>query len=496
MKLKEKLWISCTMVMFSYLLLGQTSYAEYGTTTATRIQREEHSESISVHTENSTTQTTESSTHIGVGVPSINISIPNIVIDKETLSKIDVQRRNALASYKATYSKTEDRHFQEHGYLARIKKGKKWGIVGTDGQLTMDPTYKILIPKENGVLYVGNKKKELSYVDGNNNPVTYEKKSEDALIPFKEKGLYGFKDSKGHIVIKPVYKRIVTEFSEGIAFVITAGGHQIAINTEGTEIFNAPYEVVMPFQYGVAEYRRSVNTFKGSTFLSSIISNIIYDTETDRFNSYTPVYNGIKRGYLNHEGEIVIDSKNDVVYPMTPYGTIVQNNGLTSFITADGQVLIPPGHYTVGSIHITDGYLVLRDDFSKKYGVFELIYGKQVVPFLYDDIQLLGQNRFIAKHNYATYLVDSTNGRLIATLPVNQKAVPFDDGEYTWIFMGSSNFAIIDSEGHIVFRDSDITDAGPFKHGYSPVKKNKKWGVIDTKGTWIIEPQYDDVEIL
>lgn len=163
------------------------------------------------------------------------------------------------------------------------------------------------------------------------------------MIPFKEKGLYGFKDSKGHIVIKPVYKRIVTEFSEGIAFVITAGGHQIAINTEGTEIFNAPYEVVMPFQYGVAEYRRSVNTFKGSTFLSSIISNIIYDTETDRFNSYTPVYNGIKRGYLNHEGEIVIDSKNDVVYPMTPYGTIVQNNGLTSFITADGQVLIPPG---------------------------------------------------------------------------------------------------------------------------------------------------------
>ena len=93
-------------------------------------------------------------------------------------------------------------------------------------------------------------------------------------------------------------------------------------------------------------------------------------------------------------------------------------------------------------------------------------------------------------------MVDSTNGRLIATLPVNQKAIPFDDGEYTWIFMGSSNFAIIDSEGHIVFRDSDITDAGPFKHGYSPVKKNKKWGVIDTKGTWIIEPQYDDVEIL
>ena len=35
----------------------------------------------------------------------------------------------------------------------------------------------------------------------------------------------------------------------------------------------------------------------------------------------------VKRGYLDRNGNIVIDSKNDAVWPMTEHGTLVKNEG-------------------------------------------------------------------------------------------------------------------------------------------------------------------------
>ncbi|MBP6922840.1 MAG: WG repeat-containing protein [Veillonella sp.] len=35
-----------------------------------------------------------------------------------------------------------------------------------------------------------------------------------------------------------------------------------------------------------------------------------------------------------------------------------------------------------------------------------------------------------------------------------------------------------------------------FNHGYSPVKSNGKWGIMDKDGKWYVEPTYEDIVIL
>ena len=36
--------------------------------------------------------------------------------------------------------------------------------------------------------------------------------------------------------------------------------------------------------------------------------------------------------------------------------------------------------------------------------------------------------------------------------------------------------------------------ARAFKNGFAAVKQGEKWGFIDTKGNWVIEPGYDSVK--
>ena len=36
----------------------------------------------------------------------------------------------------------------------------------------------------------------------------------------------------------------------------------------------------------------------------------------------------------------------------------------------------------------------------------------------------------------------------------------------------------------------------PVKHGFAPVKSQGKWGIVNLRGEWVVQPQYEDIEIL
>lgn len=133
------------------------------------------------------------------------------------------------------------------------------------------------------------------------------------------------------MLIAPRYKAVLAGFSEGIAFVKTMKGEKIAIDENGRALFKIPYDGICPYKYGVAEYRRRVNTFSGKSFLGILAADAINPQKGEDFDNYHTAYNGIKRGYIDQEGHIVIDSRNDEVYPMTPYGTIVKKTGSQPF---------------------------------------------------------------------------------------------------------------------------------------------------------------------
>ena len=35
----------------------------------------------------------------------------------------------------------------------------------------------------------------------------------------------------------------------------------------------------------------------------------------------------------------------------------------------------------------------------------------------------------------------------------------------------------------------------PVKHGFAPVKSQGKWGIVNLRGEWVVQPQYEDIEI-
>lgn len=486
---------SKTVLMTLMLLaLSATAGAEKGVESYTHIHREQRHESISVTEEK--TQSTSSTTSKGTYVkgPDMN-SVAIIIADAVDLTiPNDWKTPKELPSYREKRTR-EINHFYEHGALAVIKDGKKWGIVDIHGKISLPPTYKILRPQKDGLFLAGDKEKNLQYINKDGQSIAAP--TRQGPIPYKEQGLYGFKNPDGTVLISPRYKSILTYFQDGIAFVKTMKGEKIAINESGKALFAVPYDQIFAYEHGVAEYRRKVSTANSKNYLAVTLGGLLSGKEQTDF-SYHREFSGIKRGFINKEGQIVIDSKNDRVWPMTEYGALVKNDGRLSFVSPDGVTLIPPAYMTPGSMSRRDGLLALQDEGVKKYGVFRMETGEQLIDFIYEDISFLGFHRAYIKEGNKRQLIDVYTGRILADLPVKSKVIPFNDEEITWVYRTGEYYAIIDTDGNIIYEDTKdhLQDVSEFRHGYCVAKKGKKWGIMKADGTWLIPPTYDDANML
>ncbi len=411
---------------------------------------------------------------------------------------------NTMAAQQA--NSYRDRDFFDHGVLARVQKGGKWGVVDTTGKVTLEPTYKELRPAVHGYFATDDGKKGIRilnrYGKEERIPFTQEEldstaaEKEKVLLAFREKNRYGFKNYKGEVIIPATFKEIIVDFSENRAFVKNEKGKKVAIDSTGKELFEAPYDILGPYSNGLAEYQRKVSGFNAFGFLGFVASGIfsnVFDSAVG--GGFT--YDGIKRGYIDRDGKIIIDSKMDQVYPMTPYGTAVKNKGKVAFLNRAGEPVIPYGDYEVGSIDEINGLLSLKDKATKKYGVFNVTDGSQVVPFGYDRVEFLGSNRMTMTKDKKTYLVDMKTGNSIKVFDESTKFGPFTTDDFAWI-KSNDTYSVIDLQGEMTYKGHEglIDEVGLFHNGYSPVKVSGKWGIMDTQGKFILDFKYDRVDIL
>ena len=181
-------------------------------------------------------------------------------------------------------------------------------------------------------------------------------------------------------MIEPQFKEVYTKFSEDRAFVKNTNGKTIAIDGSGNPLFEVPSNDVDEYKNGLAEYRRHISKFNLGGFLSMAVGiglssqgGIYYG------DAWNPVYDGVKRGYIDRSGNIVIDSKNDAVWPMTAYGTLVKNQGKLGFMNRKGNYIIQPGNYDAGEVDNINALLVLINKDNGNAGIFNLETGKQVI---------------------------------------------------------------------------------------------------------------------
>ena len=444
------------------------------TSTSTRVTREQHTTTTSTSTVRTESSSSTKSTKASVGVMT-----PQKIEERSALSgyiAADVASalnpyRNApksLKSGKGTTFKNDE--VLEHGVLAAMKQGGKWGVIRPDGTVAIEPKYKEIKDvdyKTGNVLAQVDKKTdtwvtpkgvEISEEEALKERVKQEATQEyasDSYVEFKEKGKYGFKTTDDKVVIAPQFRQIVTGFSEDRAFVKNAKGKIVAIDGTGKELFNAPSKEVYRYRNGLAEYRRSVSGFNlgglvGGFIVGGILGGALLGGQHYHVGGFA--YDGAKRGYIDRSGKM--DKLN--------------------------------------------GLLALRDNKTEKWGIFDVSTGKQVVTFKYDSISFAGTDRLVVVKDHVKNLIDMNSGKSLYSAQTEATIEPFNNDTVTWVHTGKEGYTIIDNNGHILFKDTNkiIEDAKSFNHGFSSVKSKGKWGIMNSKGEWLVQPTYDAVNVL
>ena len=80
-----------------------------------------------------------------------------------------------------------------------------------------------------------------------------------------------------------------------------------AINSQGQLLYLLPYDRVFPFQNGLAEYQRDVSGFNWASVLG-IVGAVHFGLGYDPQTNGPLTRDGVKRGYIDRSGQIVIDS--------------------------------------------------------------------------------------------------------------------------------------------------------------------------------------------
>ena len=522
---KKSLLVACVLAAMSTSALAASTSnttvtnTDTANSTSTRVTREQHTTSASTNTwKTEETRKTTTSASVGVMTPQ-KIEERSAMAGYIAADISDVLNpyRDAPKSLKSGKGMTfKNDEVLEHGVLASVKQGGKWGVIRPDGSVAIEPKYKEIRDvdyKTGNVLAQVDKKTETwvtpkgmeiseeeALKDRIKHEVTQEYES-DTFVEFKEKGKYGFKTADDKVVIAPQFRQVLTGFSEDRAFVKNAKGKIVAIDGTGKELFVAPSKEVYGYRNGLAEYRRSVSGFNlgglvGGFIVGGIVGGALLGGHHYHVGGF--VYDGAKRGYIDRSGNIVIDSKKDKVWPMTSYGTVIKDSGKLYFVNRKGEIVIQPGDFDAGEMDKFNGLLALKDNSTDKWGVFDVSTGKQVVSFKYDSISFAGTDRIVVVKDHVKNLIDMSTGKSLYSAQTEATIEPFNSDTVTWVHTGKDSYTIIDNDGHVLFRDTNkvIEDVKSFNHGFSSVKSKGKWGIMNTKGEWIVQPTYEDVNIL
>ncbi|MCH5324388.1 MAG: WG repeat-containing protein [Eubacterium sp.] len=264
-------------------------------------------------------------------------------------------------------------------------------------------------------------------------------------------GGYGYADIYG--TVYGDYKRITAFSDDGYAAVLKDDGKYYCIDTEFNELFSSEYEFLAP-QNGYALYYDVESGRLGYLDMDgNIAQSAIYDTATDFYSDGYAVVHDSASGKL-----LVVDKE---------FNTVMTAED----ISTDGSVS------NIGAKEHHTGY-----DF---YGVKEHYekYARMVDGELFECGLLFSGS--VGRDKYGNYI---QFGRGIDLDEYSNSALVTDDPDSIYT-SGSLRYIAKLSDGSYGIIASVGEDNG---YGFTI---NKKYGIIDLNGEFIIPPEYDDITV-
>lgn len=159
------------------------------------------------------------------------------------------------------------------------------------------------------------------------------------------------------------------------------------------------------------------------------------------------------------------------------------------FRREDGTVIAPNIYRYVGQF--SNGYCkVMLDD--TLVGVIDTA-GRHIVPCLYDDVSLPSEGRVLVYKN-GLYGFSDLKGNLVVPLQYVE-AGDFKEGLAPVLLVIDSFFTactFIDTAGRQPF-SQQYDNVQPFSHGFAPVRKYERWGVIDHSGREVLTTMFEQM---
>ena len=271
---------------------------------------------------------------------------------------------------------------------AKARKGKNWGVIDRSGR--------VIIPFEYG--YLG------EFSDG---MIVFTN-----LVPVAFSGpiRYGFLNSQGQVIVEPKYQA-VTSYYQGIAEVMDDDENLGLVDKEGNMVLDCLYSFI-GISFDDIWFQEMIH-YPNRPFLDGGIydqfvlmdgyglEEFLEDTNTDHIkkmklltgvtrNSYSPLIpvlpNDKKWGFVDYDGNIVIECIYDEVKPFCEGLAAVKVNGKWGYINDRGRVVIPIQYANADSF--SEGLAavnMVQDRLFKRYGFINK-EGKLVIGHEFTDV--------------------------------------------------------------------------------------------------------------
>lgn len=288
----------------------------------------------------------------------------------------------------------------------------------------------------------------------------------EGLYPIIQNGRYGYINTKGEIVISPQFEK-AAQFREGLAYAESDGKYGF-IDPKGKWVIPAMYDV------NPNAPRFFALTIFGTSFFNEGMALVKKDgqlrfintkgKETIALENYTQI-SGFSCGlavvregslfyYIDKKGKKQFGRGFDWAMDFYDSLALVQIDGKTGYINTSGKLVIPNKLYTGGPF--VNGYAVVKDNIKSNY--WQLIDKK---------------------------------GKVILEKEVDRMTIC---GDKMLSFAKDRNEGVMDFKGNLLIPAKFDLLFG-FVNGFAIAKEqvegDNKFGIINKKGEWVVQPIYD-----
>lgn len=240
---------------------------------------------------------------------------------------------------------------------------------------------------------------------------------------------------------------------------------------------------------------------KNNNFLTLLFLVLFNQSKAQEFapgHYYHPAFQNGKYGYINSNGEWMINAKYDWCDYYYDGKAIVKEKGKFGFINAKGELIIPAIYDTAK--HYSEGMAAVASrneegrinwDFIDSAGTHLNIK----VPAL-SNVTSFNSGRSVATEDgFLNFYFFKRNGDTAFSARgfyLDENRVPDYSEGLLHVYFGEMQSTFIDTNG-IFWGKGDFENCGDFHDGMAWVQQGFKIGFINTKGEMVIAPQFDSV---